>query len=103
VVELLLLYRLKPGVAFEEYRAWSLERDQPVTGRRDGVQSFRVLAVESPNDTGAYDVAELIEVAEWATWERITKGEPNVTIGREFAELVDLDSVVTLAGTAITP
>ncbi len=100
-MQLLLLYRLKPGVSRAAYRAWSLARDQPTTRARPGIDAFRLVEVHSPDGSGDYDVAELVEVADWATWQRIVSSGPSVAIGEEFAELVDTASVLTLAGAEI--
>jgi hypothetical protein len=95
-VKLLLLYKLREGVTREEYRKWSLERDQPTLTACEGVSQYRVFDVGASDGEAAYDIVEYVEVDDWNTWRRVTTTGPMVPIGDDFQRLVDTATVITL-------
>src|SRR5665213_1230621 len=96
-----MLYKLNEGVTIEEYREWSLIRDQPTLTARDGIQSYRVYDVESSDGSSEFQVVECVEVSDWDTWKEVTSTGGRVPIGDDFARLVDVTSVVALRGAQI--
>jgi hypothetical protein len=100
-MKLFLFYSLREGITAEEYREWSLTRDQPTLTGCEGISEYRVFAVEDPDGKQAYQVMEHVDVADWETWKRVTSTGPMVSVGEDFQRLVDTDSVVTLRGEEI--
>jgi len=100
-MELFVFYRLNDGVTAEEYREWSLKRDQPTLKGCDGIADYRVFEVEDPDGKTDFGVMEYVEVSDWETWKRVTTTGPMVPIGEDFHRLVDVDTVVTLRGDEI--
>jgi hypothetical protein len=94
-VKLLLLYKLREGVTRDEYRKWSLERDQPTLTGCAGISAYQVYEV-APDGAAAYDVVEYVEVDDADTWKTVTTTGPMVPIGEDFARLVDNSTVITL-------
>ncbi len=100
-MKLFLFYSLREGVTVEEYREWSLTRDQPTLKGCKGISEYRVFAVEDPDGKTAYAVMEHVDVTDWDTWKYVTGTGPMVSVGDDFKRLVDIDSVVTLRGEEI--
>jgi hypothetical protein len=100
-MKLFLFYRLREGVTPEEYREWSLTRDQPTLKGCEGIAEYRVFAVADPDGKSSYSVMEHVDVSDWDTWKRVTSAGPMAPIGEDFQRLVDTDSVVTLRGEEI--
>jgi hypothetical protein len=100
-MKLFLFYRLREGITPEEYREWSLTRDQPTLKGCDGIAEYRVFAVEDPDVKSSYAVMEHVDVSDWDTWKRVTSTGPMVSVGEDFQRLVDTASVVTLRGEEI--
>jgi len=96
-----MLYKLNEGVTIDEYREWSLTRDQPTLTARDGIKSYRVYDVESSDGSSEFHVVESVEVSDWDTWREVTSTGSMVPIGEDFARLVDVSSVVALRGEQI--
>jgi hypothetical protein len=102
-MKVFLFYRLNEGVTPEEYREWSLSRDQPTLKGCEGIADYRVFEVVDPDGKTNYSVMEYVDVADWDTWKTVTSTGPMVPIGEDFQRLVDVDSVVTLRGEEIIP
>jgi hypothetical protein len=100
-MKLFLFYRLREGITPEEYREWSLTRDQPTLKGCEGIAEYRVFAVEDPDGKSSYAVMEHVDVSDWDTWKRVTSTGPMVSVGEDFQRLVDTTSVVTLRGEEI--
>jgi hypothetical protein len=100
-VKLFLFYRLNEGITAEEYREWSVTRDQPTLKGCDGIAEYRVFLVEDPDGKTGYQVMEHVDVADWDTWKRVTSTGPMVPVGEDFQRLVDVSTVVTLRGDEI--
>jgi hypothetical protein len=100
-MKLFLFYSLREGVTPEEYREWSLTRDQPTLKGCEGISEYRVFAVGDPDGKQAYQVMEHVDVVDWETWKRVTSTGPMVPVGEDFQRLVDTDTVVTLRGEEI--
>jgi hypothetical protein len=100
-MKLFLFYSLREGITAEEYREWSLTRDQPTLKGCEGISEYRVFAVEDPNGKTGYAVMEHVDVADWDTWKQVTTTGPMVSVGEDFQRLVDTDTVVTLRGEEI--
>lgn len=100
-MKLFLFYNLRDGVTPEEYREWSLNRDQPTLKGCEGISEYRVFQVEDPDGKTGYGVMEYVNVADWDTWKKVTTTGPMVPIGEDFQRLVDTDTVVTLRGEEI--
>lgn len=100
-MKLFLFYSLREGVTAEEYRQWSLLRDQPTLKDCEGISEYRVFAVQDPDGKSAYTVMEHVDVADWETWKRVTSTGAMVSVGEDFRRLVDLDTVITLRGEEI--
>lgn len=100
-MKLFLFYRLNDGITAEEYRQWSLDRDQPTLKGCDGIADYRVFLVEDPDGKTATQVMEYVDVADWETWRRVTTTGAMVPIGEDFQRLVDVSTVVTLRGEEI--
>ena len=95
-MKLLLLYKLREGVTRDEYRKWSLERDQPTLTACEGISRYTVFDVGADDGEPAYDIVEYVEVADWATWRKVTTTGPMVPIGEDFQRLVETTTVITL-------
>jgi len=100
-VKLFLFYRLNDGITPEEYREWSVSRDQPTLKGCEGIAEYRVFSVEDPDGKTSTQVMEYVNVADWETWKRVTSTGPMVPVGEDFQRLVDVSTVVTLRGDEI--
>ena len=100
-MKLFVFYRLNDGVTVEEYREWSLKRDQPTLKGCEGIADYRVFKVEDSDGKTNYGVVEYVDVPDWETWKKVTTTGPMVPIGDDFHRLVDVDTVVTLRGDEI--
>lgn len=100
-MKIFMIYRLREGVTKEEYRQWSLKRDQPTLTGCEGIKEYRVFDVEGLDDSGPFQIVEYINVENWDVWKKVTTTGPMVPIGDDFARLVDADSVVALRGEEI--
>ncbi|TAK21749.1 MAG: hypothetical protein EPO26_13300 [Chloroflexota bacterium] len=90
-----VMYNLKPGVALEDYMAWSRTRDQVVTPFQSGVIRFEVYAVQGA-EKGAppYQIIEDIEVESWAAWQQALAGTGMAPIVSEWDAYGDASSLV---------
>lgn len=100
-MNIFMIYRLNEGISIEEYREWSVGRDQPTLTAREGIIGYRVFEVEDPEGAETYEIVECVEVTDWATWKEVTSTGSMVPIGEDFARLVDVSSVVALRGSQI--
>lgn len=100
-MNIFMLYKLNESVTIEEYREWSLTRDQPTLLARDGIQSYRVYDVESSDGSSEFQIIECVEVSDWDTWKKVTSSGSMVPIGEDFARLVNVSSVIALRGAQI--
>jgi hypothetical protein len=100
-MKIFMIYKLRQGITKEEYRKWSLERDQPTLTGREGINEYRVFDVEGVDGPDSFEIIEYVNVENWDVWKKVTTTGPMVPIGDDFARLVDVDSVVALRGEEI--
>jgi hypothetical protein len=103
-VRIFVLYRLKDGVSFDDYRQWSLEADQPTLRRNGNVAEFKVFAT-APAETSheTYSVVETIEIDSEEAWKAVTESTAVKALGPAFDRLVDPASLCILHGEEISP
>jgi hypothetical protein len=102
-MKLFVLYRLRAGIAFQDYERWSREHDRPALDGTPEILAFDVHAVEPVQGEGGFQVVEMIEVASWQDWEAATKTDAIRALGPDFERMVDPASLVILRGERIAP
>ena len=97
------LFTLRPGIDRAQFEAFSAELDQPALLDQDVVERVEVYAVErSTGDGLRIDAVELLEVTDWAEWERVRDSSTDFApVVERFAELIDPDTVIILRGPRI--
>jgi antibiotic biosynthesis monooxygenase (ABM) superfamily enzyme len=99
MVEVVITYKLKPGVSREEYRKWSVEVDQPVASSQPGVRSYKIIEIDGADGAEpAYDILEVIQAESWEAWRQVPEREAMKPVVARFLELCDADSVQMLYG-----
>ena len=94
-----VLYRLKPGVSMEEYKAWSQRVDQAITPHQPGVKRFQVFEIKG-SDKGAatYQVIESIDVAGWEAWQKCVNGPGMKDVVKEWDNYGDGSTLISFYG-----
>lgn len=91
------LFSMLPGVDPAAFERFSTEVDRPTClAHRDIVRRFDAFRVDDAPDGAPADILEVMEVTDWAAWERLRDTHPTmkaVTAG--FDELVDPATVRT--------
>jgi hypothetical protein len=102
MVEVVITYKLKPGVTREEYRRWSLETDQPIASKQPGVLSYKVIEIEG-GDTAepSFDILEVIQATSWEAWKQAGEREEMQPLITRFLELCEPSTVQMLSGREI--
>ncbi|MEI7615221.1 MAG: hypothetical protein WCJ54_00800 [Actinomycetota bacterium] len=99
MITAIYIYCLKKGVSMEEYRKWSIERDQKTVKSFKGVEKFDVHIIEGPDKR--CDIFEVINVESWDRWKEITSSPEMEDIKFEHKQLVDRDSMTCFYGKII--
>jgi hypothetical protein len=92
----MVVYNLKKGISFEEYRKYSLEVDQPLINSLASVKEFNVYFVLGPEKI--WDVFETILIDNWEEFDRETQIEK---ADKEWRQWIDEDSLKTIYGEKI--
>jgi hypothetical protein len=91
------LFSMLPGVNPADFESFSTEVDRPTClAHGDVVRRFDAYRVDEAPDGAPADILEVMEVTDWAAWEKLRDTHPTmkpVTDG--FDELVDPASVRT--------
>ncbi|MBV9607269.1 MAG: hypothetical protein JO027_19290 [Solirubrobacterales bacterium] len=95
-MHLLLLYRLREGVTIEEYREWSLARDQPGLRETPIVNRFRVFEVVEDSADRPPQIIESIEISDLDGWRSALRTDRLRALGEDFERLVDGSTVIEL-------
>ena len=102
-MKIFVLYRLKDGVSFDEYRRWSLEADQPTLRAFEEITQFSVHATTATEEsTETYTVVETIEIDSAQAWTAVTNSPDLKALGPAFERFVDPTSLCILHGEEIT-
>jgi len=97
-----VMYRLQPGVSFDEYCDWSRNADQRITPRQPACIRFEVYAIESASDGEArYQIVEEIEVESWEAWEETLANNEMRSLAASLAKYADPATVQTIHGRRI--
>lgn len=99
MVTAIYMYKLNPGISIEEYKKWSLEKDQKIVNGFEDVKSFKVFLIES-EDT-EWDVFEIIEVTSWKRYRELNDTPQMKSLKPRFKQLVNKQSVMKLYGEEI--
>ena len=93
------MYRLNPGVKYDDYVRWSKEVDQPITSSQDGVHSFEVFQIEGAHQGDpSFDIAEAILVDSWDGWLATHAGPGMKQVREEWPEYANEKSAVVIYG-----
>jgi antibiotic biosynthesis monooxygenase (ABM) superfamily enzyme len=103
MVEVVITYKLKPGVSREEYRAWSRDVDQPIASRQPGVLSYKIIEIEGGDAEAPFDILEVIQATSWEAWKEVPEREEMQPVVARFLELFDPGTVHMLHGREIQP
>jgi hypothetical protein len=91
------LFSMLPGVDPADFERFSTEVDRPTClAHDDVVRRFDAYRVNDAPDGAPADILEVMEVTDWAAWEKLRDTHPTmkpVTAG--FDRLVDPDTVRT--------
>jgi hypothetical protein len=91
------LFSMLPGVDPADFERFSSEVDRPTClAHGDVVRRFEAFRVNEAPDGAPADILEVMEVSDWAAWEKLRDTHPTmkpVTAG--FDELVDPATVRT--------
>jgi hypothetical protein len=97
-----VMYKLKPGVSMEEYKAWSRRVDQVITPHQPGAKQFQVFEIKGADKgTSPYQVVESIDVAGWDAWQTCLIGPGMKDVVKEWDNYGDSSTLVTLYGDEI--
>jgi hypothetical protein len=102
-MKIFVLYRLKDGVSFDEYRRWSLDADQPTLRAFKEITHFSVYSTTPTNEsTATYTVVEMIEIENPESWSAVASSAELKALGPAFERFVDTASLCILHGEEIT-
>ncbi|KAA0094123.1 hypothetical protein CIW49_25825 [Mycolicibacterium sp. P1-18] len=91
------LFSMLPGVDPADFEAFSTEVDRPTClSHRDVVRRFDAFRVTTAPDGAPADILEVMEVTDWAAWERLRDTHPTMKpVTEGFDQLVDPATVRT--------
>lgn len=97
-------YRLKPGVSFDRYAAWSKEVDQRITPGQAGIIRFEVYRIEGADKGEPFcQVVEDIEVESFEKFTETVNGPGMKYVLETIADIVDMSTMQTVYGSKIVP
>ncbi|MCL5772740.1 MAG: hypothetical protein M1479_10815 [Actinobacteria bacterium] len=99
MITAIYLYNLKKGISINEYKKWSIERDQKIVNSFEGIKSFEVYINKGPDKR--WDVFEILQAESWERWVEIGKSPEMNELKEEHKELVDRDSIIKFYGEKI--
>jgi hypothetical protein len=104
VHKVFVMYKLKPGVTIEQYRAWSKEIDQRITPGQPGMIRFEVYAIAGAEKGEPFvHVVEDIEVEDFHEWSKTAQGHGMAYVQETFASLIDESTLRIIYGSKIVP
>ena len=95
MVELMIYYKLKKGVAIEDFKKFSLGMDQPILKKQKGIIEFKVYEVsklEPDSVNPDFDIVENILVESYERWLEIVDADEMADIGEQWLEHCDFNS-----------
>ncbi|MBB5755112.1 hypothetical protein [Prosthecomicrobium pneumaticum] len=102
--KIFVMYKLKPGVTLERYKAWSTEIDQRITPGQPGMIRFEVYAIEgAEKGEPSVHVVEDIEVEDFHAWSKTAQGPGMAYVQETIAQLIDESTLQVIYGSKIVP
>ena len=97
-----VLYRLKPGVKLEDYRKWSVNKDQKTTPFQPSVHRFEVYEIEgAEKGQSPYQIVEDIDVESWEAWQKVVKSEGMKQVVETWGKYGDESTLTVIYGKKI--
>ncbi len=100
--EVFVMYNLRPGVKFEDYKRWSHTLDRVTTPFQPGVIRFEVYQI-----TGALEgeptcqIVEDVEMDSWEAFQALLTGEDMKQVMAEWGNYADSASLKIIHGTKV--
>jgi uncharacterized protein with ACT and thioredoxin-like domain len=96
---IVLVYKIKEGVDIEDYKKWSIEKDQPLVNSYDIIKEFDVEAVV--NSDGTWDCFEIVKVDDIKAFEELMETDIFKKEWQKFLEFAEESSIKTIYGKRI--
>lgn len=96
MITVLVSYKLKEGVSINDYKKYSLSKDQPLVKSFDVIDDIAVYIVEKSSNE--IDIFEVIKVKSLKDWKNLMGTPEMKENARIFETLCDKDTVKTFYG-----
>ncbi len=100
MITVLMTYKLKKGVTLEEFKEYSLSKDQPMLNSFEAVKDFSVYIVEGENNE--IDVFEIIKVESKEEFDKLSKSQKVKENGKIWATYCNKESGKKFIGEKLT-
>jgi hypothetical protein len=104
-MKIFTMHKLKEGASIEDYKRWSLERDQPISNDQPEIRSFEVYAIQGSldveGDSPDYDVIEVVDVENTDGIQAVEERLRDFLDNEWIANWVDKSTLINLYGELI--